>query len=150
MRETRSAAGTQPPASLRDALAPRILMAVLGLTLTLIGGGKYYLNARYQSEGREVIGTVTGTDGSRRSRLILYEFRTPDGGTFHGRQSRYGYSIGQPVRLEYLASDPEWNRVAGSDRDDYRTYLPTGLAGALFLLVGLYSVSYVLRTRRAP
>ena len=125
---------------------PGTLLAVIGLVLALIGGGKMYLNQRYTQEGKRVIGVVTAS--SMRSG-IRYEFQTPDGRTFTGRQSRYSGRPGETILLEYLASDPSWNRVAGSEQSDRESFVPLGIVGLVTLVAGLYSVVYVLRQRRA-
>ena len=123
---------------------PGTLLALIGLVLALVGGGKMYLNQRYTQEGKRVIGVVTAS--SMRSG-IRYEFQTADGRTFTGRQSRYSGRPGETILLEYLASDPSWNRVAGSEQSDRQSFLPIGIVGVLTLLAGLYSIAYVLRRR---
>lgn len=129
---------------------PGALLALIGLVLALAGGGKMYLNQRYAQEGKRVIGVITGSSSpSARSSAIRYEFHTPDGRTFAGTQSRYSGRAGETILLEYLASDPSWSRVAGSEQNDRQSFLPVGIVGVVTLLAGLYSVAYVVRQRGA-
>lgn len=145
--QRRQAEGSEPTAR-RNSTLPGALLLMIGVALLLAGSGKLYLDTRYEHEGRDVIGIITASDSPMsRARSIRYEFETADGHRFQGHQSRYGGRPGETIRLQYLASDPTWNRVAGSDHDDRQVFLTMGIIGALAVLGGFYSMIFVLRQR---
>jgi hypothetical protein len=118
-----------------------LLIGGFGLLLLLVSGGTLLLDHLYRTQGREVIATVTGNDAAYDSSHfghanIHYEF-SAGGRVIRGNQSNYSGRAGESVLVVYLPSDPSFNRVSGSDRQEQKALGPVAVAGCLFLLIAI-------------
>jgi hypothetical protein len=128
--------GPGPPGAGRAAAGLFLLGS--GVAALLLGGALLLQEVPYAAEGRAVAGRYTAftvqTLGSRRLRrtayMASYRFETLDGRPAEGRQELkrwvwQGLDPDDPVAVQYLPSDPDMNRPAGTG----------GLALSLCLLV---------------
>ncbi len=110
---------------------PRYAMVVFGLVMLTIGIGAVVaavvlgLNeGRYESDGREIDGTVVGTridsSGDDTEYEVTYRFTPPGGGrefvATHDidRDDWERLAEGDPIRIEYVPDEPQLNRPAGT------------------------------------
>ena len=131
---------------------PLMSLAVVGgfgLLLFFFSAGKTLLDHFYRAEGREIVATVTwcGYTSSSSSRSVRYTFTLPDGRSFRGSQTGYGGTVGEPILVAYLPSNPSFNRVAGAERQGQKWLPFLAIAGMFFMFAGVRS--YVVLRRQA-
>ena len=130
--------------------SPLLSLAVVGgfgLLLFLFSAGKTLLDFFYRTQGREIVATVTwcGYTSSANSRSVRYTFTLPDGRSFRGSQTGYGGTVGEPILVAYLPSNPSFNRVAGAERQG-KKWLPfLAIAGLFFMFAGARSYNVLRR-----
>ncbi|HET8826908.1 MAG TPA: DUF3592 domain-containing protein [Terriglobales bacterium] len=129
---------------------PLLSLAIVGgfgLLLFLFSAGKTLLDHFYRTEGQEIVATVTwsGYTSSANSRSVRYTFALPDGRSFKGSQTGYGGTVGEPILVSYLPSNPSFNRVAGSERRGQKWLPFLAIAGIFFMFAGAHSYRVLRR-----
>ncbi len=140
---------TKSPKVYSNPLMSLAVVGGFGLLLFLSSAGKTLLDHFYRTTGREIVATVTwcGYTSSSNSRSVRYTFTLPDGRSFRGSQTGYGGTVGEPILVMYLPSNPSFNRVAGAERQGQKWLPFLAAAGIFFMFAG--ARSYVMVRRQA-
>lgn len=137
----------QAPKVYSNPLMSLAVVGGFGLLLFLFSAGKTLLDQFYRTQGREIVATVTwcGYTSSANSRSVRYTFTLPDGRSFRGSQTGYGGTVGEPILVAYLPSNPSFNRVAGAERQGQKWLPFLAIAGLFFMFAGARSYNVLRR-----
>ena len=136
-----------------------VFMVVFGAIFAAIGWSMIRTEHRYQQDGQTANGVVlvkaieratrTGSNNSRTEYTVTYRFDASDGQSYEGRDivpvSTWERLREQdPVQIQYVASDPLTNRVAGQSSASAQYAFPT--IALIAVVVGTVLLSRSLRS----
>lgn len=129
-----------------------LLLLAVGSVFAAVGGNILLQERQYREEGRTADGIVLtkaieratrsgpGGSGTQTRYTVTYRFTAEDGRTFHGNQTVpvatwERLREQEPVRVQYVASAPATNRVAGESSGVIGFVFPT--LGVGFAAIGI-------------
>jgi hypothetical protein len=120
----------------------RLLFLVLALACTSLAVRRLYIDHLFDSASATINAHIVPRGVSNQfmhagSSFIKYSFTLPDGGTFTNTQGNYSGNPGDTIVIEYVRTDPDLNRVAGSESRERRLVWIIAIPAAFFLLVAL-------------
>ena len=120
----------------------RLLFLVLALVCASLAVRRLYIEHLFDSEpvtidAHILPGGVTNAFTHAGSSFTKYSFTLPDGRTFTNTQGNYSGNPHDTIVVEYVRTNPDLNRVAGSQSSARRLVWIFGSAAALFLLMAV-------------